>query len=218
MKFYTKFYCSYKKYFNNWPFSNPNLNWIDFLIVCISNSQDGTFCVRNTPTVVWCETSQLDFLTKKNKNLVIFWTNLSLGVGIGQRPWVPILLAFLIMGGCAGGLYFFDEETAPENLWVPDNSQAVEDKKWVDEHFPGVLRFNNYIAVADNVLTPEFLQAVGFMWFSNNSLSLKKNLSLKKYWWHNESSIIHSTLVFLQCITRVVHLFTQISHFLHLAI
>ena len=124
--------------------------------------------------VLWCETSQLAFLAKKNKTLVICYTNLSLGVGIGQRPWLPILLAFLIIGGCAGGLYFFDEETAPENLWVPDNSQAVEDKKWVDEHFPGVLRFNNYIAVADNVLTPEFLQAVGFMWFSNNSLFLKK--------------------------------------------
>ena len=122
-------------------------------------------CAKHTHVVLWCVTSQLDFLAKKNKNLVICCANLSfsLGVGIGQRPWVPILLAFLIIGGCAGGLYFFDEETAPENLWVPDNSQAVEDKKWVDEHFPGVLRFNNYIAEADNVLTPEFLRVVGLM-------------------------------------------------------
>ena len=83
-----------------------------------------------------------------------------MGVGIGKRPWIPILLAILIVGGCGGGFYFFEEETAPENLWVPDNSQAVDDKKWVDERFPGMRRFSNYIAVSDNVLTPDFIKSV----------------------------------------------------------
>ena len=100
---------------------------------------------------------------KKNKLSPYLNHFYSIGVGIGKRPWVPILLAFVIVGGCGGGFYFFKEETAPENLWVPDNSQAADDKKWVDERFPGRLRFSNYIAVANNVLTPEFLKLVGFL-------------------------------------------------------
>lgn len=39
----------------------------------------------------------------------------------------------------------------------------MEDKRWVDTRFPGVLRFSNFIAEADNVFTPQFIQAVSFL-------------------------------------------------------
>ena len=84
-----------------------------------------------------------------------------LGWAIGKYPWVTIVLCLICVSLFIPGiaLYFY-EETAGEKLWVPANSQALEDKDWVDKTFPTTSRFAEIIAENDNVLTPETLQAV----------------------------------------------------------
>ncbi|KAK2157172.1 hypothetical protein LSH36_196g03007 [Paralvinella palmiformis] len=78
----------------------------------------------------------------------------SFGFAIGTKPWLVLLWCVAFTAAFIPGLIFFwQEEYAPDKLWVPDGSQALHDKQFVDEHFPLEQRFELMIPVGGNILT-----------------------------------------------------------------
>ena len=62
-----------------------------------------------------------------------------------------------ILIGNFGGKYYscfycFYEETALENLWVPKDADAYENKRWSEKKFPEQIRRADVIIEAPNVL------------------------------------------------------------------
>jgi Niemann-Pick C1 protein len=84
-----------------------------------------------------------------------------LGVLIGRYPWWVILFSFILLFIFVPGVpLFFYQENRGDKLWVADTAQALIDKHWVENEFPLLYRFNNYMIESDNVLTPTVLQAM----------------------------------------------------------
>lgn len=83
-----------------------------------------------------------------------------MGFYIAKFPWIVIFGSFVVAGVLGAGVSKFYEETDAQKLFVPQNSVAVSDQKWVDMKFPGNNRYERLIVTAKNVLTPESLKAV----------------------------------------------------------
>lgn len=56
----------------------------------------------------------------------------------------------------------FKKESRGEKLWVPDYSQAAEDKEWVDDKFPTKSGQASFIFEGANVLTKDVIIKVSF--------------------------------------------------------
>ena len=82
------------------------------------------------------------------------------GLLIGKYPWAFMLAVVIVVGVCGSGMVFFTQESRQDKLWVPDGSQALQDKAWVETNFPSKTRFETMLLVADNVLEPKVIQAV----------------------------------------------------------
>ena len=83
-----------------------------------------------------------------------------IGLSIGKRPWLWLLVCFCINCICAPGLYFWREEIDEIDLFVPDNSVIRDDAAWVKTHFRDDFRYESIIVTAPNVLEPEVLRSV----------------------------------------------------------
>lgn len=83
-----------------------------------------------------------------------------LGLSIGHHPirfMIGCVLGCLL---CGLGLIAFNEVSDPDDLWVPKDSQVLEDQDWIDVNFPSNVRREQIIAESSNILTPTSLAAL----------------------------------------------------------
>ncbi|XP_046844152.1 patched domain-containing protein 3-like isoform X2 [Xenia sp. Carnegie-2017] len=75
-----------------------------------------------------------------------------LGKLVGSKPWLVIFATLLISSLCLLGLLNFQREGRIEKMWVPERSQALQDKVWVEARFPEKFHSSLFIFYQDNVL------------------------------------------------------------------
>lgn len=111
----------------------------------------------------------LTFIRFKKKRLIceivreiICSNNFSfrIGLSIGKKPWIWLLVSFIINCICSPGMIFWKEEVDDLELCVPVNSEVRADAIWVQKHFRDDLRYESIIITAPNILEPEVLQSV----------------------------------------------------------
>jgi predicted RND superfamily exporter protein len=80
---------------------------------------------------------------------------------VATHPWWAILGCFVIAGLSAIGLLEYRTENNAFKLWIPDNSEFLENYNFLQEKFPPDTRFNNFLVASDNnVLTPAIIKLV----------------------------------------------------------
>jgi len=84
------------------------------------------------------------------------------GKFVGARPLISVLLALVFTALCGSGLMVLvkeGQETRSDKLWIPTDTQAQEDKAYVDAHYGKEFRFENFIFKVKNkeesLLVPE---------------------------------------------------------------
>lgn len=92
--------------------------------------------------------------------LVGFLFCCSWGYNVATRPIIHIVACILITIICGIGLLTFTPENRPDKLWIPWNSEFVQDTDWLNQNFPSPFRFHYAIITADNVLKPEIMDVV----------------------------------------------------------
>ena len=55
---------------------------------------------------------------------------------VSTKPWTTIALALFISALCTLGFMNIRSEDQPDKLFVPDNSRAFRDRRWVESRFP----------------------------------------------------------------------------------
>ena len=55
---------------------------------------------------------------------------------VSMKPWTTIALALFISALCTLGFMNIRSEDQPDKLFVPDNSRAFRDRRWVESRFP----------------------------------------------------------------------------------
>ena len=55
---------------------------------------------------------------------------------VSTKPWTTIALALFISALCTRGFMNIKSEDQPDKLFVPDNSRAFRDRRWVESRFP----------------------------------------------------------------------------------
>ncbi|KAK2583937.1 hypothetical protein KPH14_001198 [Odynerus spinipes] len=83
-----------------------------------------------------------------------------IGLSIGNKPWVWLLVSLCINCICCPGMIFWKEEVDDLELCVPVHSRVRMDAIWVQEHFRDDLRYESIIITAPNVLEPEVLRSI----------------------------------------------------------
>ena len=61
---------------------------------------------------------------------------------------------------CLIGLLRFQKEGRVEKMWVPAESQALEDKDWIEARFPENFHATSFLLEDSNVLTARVLRKV----------------------------------------------------------
>jgi len=83
------------------------------------------------------------------------------GSGVGKRPIVTIVLCFLLTAACGIGYLTWHTENRPEELWLPQNTEAHREEEQYLEYFPRNARLSQLIISSSeegqNVLTKESL-------------------------------------------------------------
>lgn len=69
------------------------------------------------------------------------------GTMVARRPWLFILLGFLIAGLCSLGLIAARSVSEPEKLWSDKNSRFSQEKKFFDENFGPFYRINTVLVL-----------------------------------------------------------------------
>ncbi|XP_028413011.1 patched domain-containing protein 3-like [Dendronephthya gigantea] len=80
-----------------------------------------------------------------------------LGKSVGSKPWITIIVSLILSAVCLLGLLNFQKEGRIEKMWVPEKSQALKDKVWVEERFPEKFHSSVLILKRPNVLTVKTL-------------------------------------------------------------
>ena len=77
---------------------------------------------------------------------------------VARRPVTMVASCLLITGLALIGMINYRTENNAFKLWIPDNSDFVENFAWLEEHSPPEIRFNSLILTSEtSVLTPEVL-------------------------------------------------------------
>ena len=82
------------------------------------------------------------------------------GKAVANYPQVFIPLCLLVTGLFGVGNLKYTPESNPFKLWIPQNSDFVQNNNWLWQKFPPDTRFHSVIITADNVLTPKVLKHV----------------------------------------------------------
>ncbi|XP_040572167.1 patched domain-containing protein 3 isoform X2 [Lepeophtheirus salmonis] len=78
-----------------------------------------------------------------------------LGFTVATYPWWTILVSSIICLSTMTGLIWFHQTTDYEVLWAPDNTNALQNKLWIEKNYPKDSRLEYIILEAPNVLTKE---------------------------------------------------------------
>ncbi|XP_014612878.1 PREDICTED: patched domain-containing protein 3-like isoform X1 [Polistes canadensis] len=100
-----------------------------------------------------------------------------IGLSIGNKPWVWLIVSLIINCICCPGMIFWKEEVDDVELCLPMNSKVRADALWVQKHFRDDLRYESIIVTAPNVLEPEVLQSISEI---ENEV---KNIVVKNHTW-----------------------------------
>ena len=73
-----------------------------------------------------------------------------LGGYMGENPWRFVVGMFIFAVILAGGLAVLEQEGRPEELWVPKDSEAADDRDIVDGFFPQTSRISTVMITADD--------------------------------------------------------------------
>ena len=77
---------------------------------------------------------------------------------VARRPVTMMVSCLLVTGLALIGMINYRTENNAFKLWIPDNSDFVENFAWLEEHSPPEMRFNSLIVSSEaSVLTPEAL-------------------------------------------------------------
>jgi len=74
-----------------------------------------------------------------------------IGVEVAKRPWVSMVVSFIILLACSAGYGFIEDENRPDKLWIPTGSPALFHKEYVDDTWPAGQRLALYIATCADV-------------------------------------------------------------------
>ena len=90
--------------------------------------------------------------------------NIRLGVVASEKP-VPVIIISLVFTllGCLGLLLLRVENNAIK-LWIPQESDFTKNYHWLYENYPPEIRQHSIIIHGDDVLTPEAIQKVSFLY------------------------------------------------------
>ncbi|XP_046544778.1 protein patched homolog 1-like isoform X1 [Haliotis rubra] len=95
------------------------------------------------------------------------------GLFVGEHPWITIVFCLTTCGLCGLGLKTFKQTEEQVALWVPQSSRIVNEKKWVDKHFPSETRYVTMIVTGKDVLTQPFLNALLDFYSKCNNISVE---------------------------------------------
>ncbi|XP_071117818.1 NPC intracellular cholesterol transporter 1-like isoform X1 [Haliotis cracherodii] len=95
-----------------------------------------------------------------------------IGLFVGEHPWITIVFCLTTCGLCGLGLKTFKQTEEQVALWVPQSSRIVNEKKWVDRHFPSETRYVTMIVTGRDVLTQPFLNALLDFYTKCNNISV----------------------------------------------
>ncbi|XP_012258315.2 patched domain-containing protein 3-like [Athalia rosae] len=102
-----------------------------------------------------------------------------IGLSIGRKPWLWLIISFCINVICGPGLIFWAEELDEVELFMPMDSIVRADASWVKEHFKDDLRYESIIITAPNVFDPQVLQAI------NDIEDAVKHIVVSNATWHD---------------------------------
>ncbi|PBC29212.1 Patched domain-containing protein [Apis cerana cerana] len=108
-----------------------------------------------------------------------------IGLSIGKRPWLWLLVCFCINCICAPGLIFWREELDDIELFVPQDSIIRNDAAWVKTHFRDDFRYESIIVTAPNVLEPEVLRSISKIEQAVKSIVIRFSLNYRYFTWFN---------------------------------
>ncbi|KOC68201.1 Patched domain-containing protein 3, partial [Habropoda laboriosa] len=111
---------------------------------------------RGNRAITWKRLKDLLLDLHQNSDRVFY----RIGLSIGKRPWLWLLVAFCINCLCAPGMIFWKEELDDVELFVPQDSVIRTDADWVKTHFRDDFRYESIIVTAPNVLEPEVLRSI----------------------------------------------------------
>jgi patched 2 protein len=62
------------------------------------------------------------------------------GSYLAHKPYLPLCLGIILLGGFCFGLFKYNKESNLENLWVEHGSRVVEEKSYFNSRFGGIAR------------------------------------------------------------------------------
>nr|XP_031844694.1 patched domain-containing protein 3-like [Nomia melanderi]XP_031844695.1 patched domain-containing protein 3-like [Nomia melanderi]XP_031844696.1 patched domain-containing protein 3-like [Nomia melanderi] len=83
-----------------------------------------------------------------------------IGLSIGKRPWLWLLVSFCVNCLCAPGMLLWREEIDEVELFVPEDSVIRTDAAWVKTHFRDEFLYESIIVTAPNIFEPEVLYSI----------------------------------------------------------
>ncbi|XP_076391692.1 patched domain-containing protein 3 isoform X1 [Megachile rotundata] len=107
-------------------------------------------------TITWRQLKDILLDLHLNVDRIFYY----IGLSIGKRPWLWLLVSFCLNCICGSGLFFWKEEFDNINLFVPHDSVIRTDAAWVKKHFRDDFRYECIIVTAPNVLEPEVLRSI----------------------------------------------------------
>ncbi|CAL7946435.1 unnamed protein product [Xylocopa violacea] len=121
--------------------------------------------------ITWKRLKDLLLNLHQNSDRVFY----RIGLSIGKRPWLWLLVSFCMNCICAPGLLFWREELDDIELFMPENSVVRNDAVWVKTHFRDDFRYESIIVTAPNVLEPEVLRSISKLEQQVKSVVVKNN-------------------------------------------
>ena len=126
----------------------------------------------NAPTsITWKRLKDIFLDLHLNVDRIFYY----IGLSIGKRPWLWLLVSFCLNCACASGLFFWREELDNVKLFVPHDSVIRADAAWVKKHFRDDFRYESIIVTAPNVLEPEVLRSISKIEESVKSVVVNNN-------------------------------------------
>ena len=89
---------------------------------------DAVTATKKQPTALQRAAQAVDHAIAAGTAKVATW--------VSTKPWTTIALALFISALCTLGFMNIKSEDQPDKLFVPDNSRAFRDRRWVESRFP----------------------------------------------------------------------------------
>jgi len=85
-----------------------------------------------------------------------------LGSGMGNRPWLTIILSLAVCFVCSAGMVLWQVNTDDEAMWTPYGSSFISQRDWILSNFPKDTRYETIILSTreenGNILTADTIR------------------------------------------------------------